>query len=86
MTFLFFIFSSPSSKLDFVLAKFPMSIGKNALLTEPCKLHDLYTYIKGHWTTAASSPDFFKTIEIFIPLQVYTYVMTACLILFQTST
>ena len=37
--------------------------------------------LKGHWTTSASSPDFFsKKGEIFIPIDVYTYVETACLI------
>ena len=42
---------------------------------------------KWHWTTSTSSPDFFqKKIEIFIPLEVYTYVVTACLILLATST
>ena len=29
---------------------------------------------------------FFKKVEIFIPLEVYTYVVTACLILLATST
>ena len=29
---------------------------------------------------------FFKKVEIFIPLEVYTYVVTACSILFATST
>ena len=44
--------------------------------------------LKGHWTTSASasSPDFFKKVEIFIPLEVFTYVVTACLILLATST
>ena len=42
--------------------------------------------LKGHWTTSASSPDFFQKVEIFIPLEVYTYVVTAYLILFATST
>ena len=27
--------------------------------------------LKGHWTTSASSPNFFKKVEIFIPLEVY---------------
>ena len=37
--------------------------------------------------TSASSPDFFsKKIEIFKPLEVYTYLLTACLILLATST
>ena len=31
-------------------------------------------------------PIFFKKVEIFIPLEVYTYVVTACLILLATST
>ena len=31
-------------------------------------------------------PIFSKKIEIFIPLEVYTYVVTACLILLATST
>ena len=36
-------------------------------------------HLKGHWTTSTSSPDFFfKKVEIFIPLEVYTYVVTAC--------
>ena len=35
--------------------------------------------LKGHWTTSASSPIFFfKKVEIFISLEVYTYVVTAC--------
>ena len=43
--------------------------------------------LKGHLTTSASSPIFFfKKVEIFIPLEVYTYVVTACLILLVTST
>ena len=29
---------------------------------------------------------FFKKVEIFIPFEVYTYVVTACLILLATST
>ena len=29
---------------------------------------------------------FFKKVEIFIPLEVYTYVVTTCLILLATST
>ena len=38
-------------------------------------------------TTSASSPDFFfKKVESFRPLEVYTYVVTACLILLATST
>ena len=41
--------------------------------------------LKGHRTTSASSPDFFsKKVEIFIPLEVYTYEVTACSILFAT--
>ena len=31
-------------------------------------------------------PIFFKKVEIFIPLEVYTYEVTACLILLATST
>ena len=39
---------------------------------------NLKLILKGHWTTSASSPDFFfKKVEIFIPLEVYTYVMYA---------
>ena len=35
--------------------------------------------LKGHWTTSASSTIFFfKKVEIFISLEVYTYVVTAC--------
>ena len=43
--------------------------------------------LKGHWTTLASSPIFFffKKVEIFIPLEVYTYVVTECLILLANS-
>ena len=36
------------------------------------------TNLKGHWTTSASSPNFFKKVEIFTSLEVYTYVVTAC--------
>ena len=43
--------------------------------------------LKGHWTTSASSPPHFsKKKKIFIRLEVFTYVMTACLILLTTST
>ena len=38
--------------------------------------------LKGHWTTSASSPNFFQKswdfYIIFISLEVYTYVVTAC--------
>ena len=45
-----------------------------------------HVYLKGHWTTSASSPNFFfNKVEIFIPLEVYTYVVTACSILLATS-
>ena len=30
-------------------------------------------YLKGHWTTSASSKFFSEKVEIFIPLEVYTY-------------
>ena len=50
-------------------------------------VHLLLTSLKEHWTTSASSPRFFfKKVEIFIPLEVYTYVMTACSIFLSTST
>ena len=40
---------------------------------------NLFIFLKGHWTTSASSPFFFfKKVEIFISLEVYTYVVTAC--------
>ena len=42
--------------------------------------------LKGHWTTSASSPDIFKKVKIFIPLEVYTYVVTVCIILLATLT
>ena len=37
--------------------------------------------LKGHWTTSASSPEFFfkKKVEIFILLEVYTYVVNCML-------
>ena len=48
---------------------------------------EVYTLkLKGYWTTLASSPNFFFKVEIFMPLEVYTYVVTACLILLATST
>ena len=34
--------------------------------------------LKGHWTNVTSSPNFFKKIEIFLPKEVLTWVMTAC--------
>ena len=51
------------------------------------KIHRM-TNVLGHWTTSASSPDFFffQKVDIFIPLQVYTYEVTACLILLTTLT
>ena len=50
-------------------------------------VHHYLSYLKGHWTTSALSPFFFfKKVEIFIPLEVYTYVATVCLILLATST
>ena len=34
-------------------------------------------WLKGHWTTSASTLDFFqKNVEIFIPLEVFTHVVT----------
>ena len=41
--------------------------------------------LKRHWTTSASSPIFFLKIEIFLPLEGYTYVMIACSFLLATS-
>ena len=44
-------------------------------------------FLKGHWTTSASSPIFFlKKVEIFISLEVYTHVVTACYILHGAAT
>ena len=44
--------------------------------------------IKGHWPTSGSSPDFFfsKKLRFFITLELYTYVVTAYLMLLATST
>ena len=43
--------------------------------------------VKGALDNFSLIPPFFsKKVEIFIPLEVYTYVVTACLILLATST
>ena len=43
--------------------------------------------LKGARDNLSLIPQFFsKKVEIFIPLEVYTYVVTACLILLATST
>ena len=44
----------------------------------PYETHARSSNLKGHWTTSASSPNFFRKVEIFISLEVYTYVVTAC--------
>ena len=45
----------------------------------------LLSWLDGHRTTSALSANFFSSnVEIFIPLEVYTYVVTACLILLAT--
>ena len=36
----------------------------------------LMSVLKGHWTTSASSLKFFKKVEIFIPVDVFSCVMT----------
>ena len=41
---------------------------------------------KGALDNFSLVPRFFQKIEIFIPLEVYTYVVNACLILLATST
>ena len=49
------------------------------LLYQSVMSKKLVIILKGHWTTSASSPIFFfKKVEIFISLEVYTYVVTAC--------
>ena len=43
--------------------------------------------VKGALDNFSLNPDFFfKKVEIFIPLEMCTYVVTACLILLATST
>ena len=42
--------------------------------------------IKGALDNFSLIPIFSKKVEIFIPLEVYTYVVTACLILLATLT
>ena len=46
--------------------------------------NDIDWKLKGHWTSSASFPLFFQKVEILIPLEVYAYVVTACLISLAT--
>ena len=43
-------------------------------------------YLRGTGQLQPHPPIFSKKVEIFIPLEVYTYIVTACLILLATST
>ena len=80
-----------SSVLDFT--KFH-GITKNLILVEnalPSSGRLTTELIKMQWKNSTGQlqphpPIFFKKVEIFIPLEVYTYVVTACLILLATST
>ena len=49
--------------------------------------HSKLYILKGALDNLSLIPQFFfKKVELFIPLEVYTYVVTACLILLATST
>ena len=82
VTFFFFCFPSSRSHTD----QGPTLTWKGVSYHEP----KLVSYSFITWTTSASSPNFFFffffKVEIFLPLEMYTYVVTACLILIATST
>ena len=62
------------------------AIEKWSILCETSDLESIWQTIKGALDNFSLILDFFKKVEIFIPLEVYTYVVSACSILLATST